>query len=189
MTHDDKPTQLLRGRKPIYDPHLHPNVAHFLAREGFTNVQIAQAMGVNQDTIQTWIKTHSEFSEAIKAGKIPADARVVSGLYLRAIGCFVTERKVIEYPNGERRTETTTKEIPPDPHAGLAWLYNRCPDQWRRDPSKREGENDNVITITFRRVSATMEAINTGNDATARAEPIRGSSCTTGAETVPAPTS
>ena len=39
------------------------------ARDGLSNEQIAHNIGINQDTLYTWIKKYPEFSEALSRGK------------------------------------------------------------------------------------------------------------------------
>ena len=39
------------------------------ARDGLTNEQIADNLGINQDTLYTYKKKYPEFSEALKKGK------------------------------------------------------------------------------------------------------------------------
>ena len=119
------------GRPSRYNPELHPDTARSLARKGKTNQQIAEALGVNLDTVQTWINTYPEFSEALKEGKAPADAKVERCLFQRAIGYKITEKKVIQLPDGTVRKEVTEKEIAPDTTAQIFWLKNRLPGEWR----------------------------------------------------------
>jgi hypothetical protein len=86
---------------------------------------------VSLDTIQVWINQYPEFSEALKEGKAPADAKVEKSLYQRAIGYKYTEKKVIQLPDGTIRKEVTEKEVAPDVTAQIFWLKNRLPDEWR----------------------------------------------------------
>jgi transposase-like protein len=119
------------GRPSPYNPDIHPETARSLARKGKTNLQIAQAIGVSLDTIQVWINQYPEFSEALKEGKAPADAKVEKSLFQRAIGYKYTEKKVIQLPDGTIRKEVTEKEVAPDVTAQIFWLKNRLPDEWR----------------------------------------------------------
>jgi transposase-like protein len=125
----DKPGK--RGRKSLYDPELHPKTARSLARKGKTNLQIAHAIGVSIDTLQTWLNQYSEFSAALKEGKVPADSKVENSLFKRAVGYKYTEKKVVAFPDGSSRIETTKKEVAPDTTAQIFWLKNRLPGEWR----------------------------------------------------------
>ena len=76
--------------------------------------------------------------QAIRAGKILADAEVTSKLYARACG-YVTRQNTKLY----RQDDGSVREVPymveyrPDTPAGSLWLRNRRPDLWRE---KRELE-------------------------------------------------
>jgi hypothetical protein len=130
------------GRPSRYNPDLHPDTARSLARKGKTNHQIAEALGVNLDTVQTWINTYPEFSEALKEGKAPADAKVERSLFQRAIGYKITEKKVIQMPDGSTRKEVTEKEVAPDTTAQIFWLKNRLPGEWRDKQVLEHGGTD-----------------------------------------------
>jgi len=119
------------GRPSRYNPDIHPDTARSLARKGKTNQQIAEAIGVNLDTVQVWINTYPDFSEALKEGKAPADAKVERSLFQRAIGYKITEKKVVQLPDGTKRMEVTEKEVVPDTTAQIFWLKNRLPGEWR----------------------------------------------------------
>ena len=86
---------------------------------------------MNLDTVQVWINTYPEFSDALKEGKAPADAKVERSLFQRAIGYKITEKKVIQNPDGSTRKEVTEKEVAPDTTAQIFWLKNRLPGEWR----------------------------------------------------------
>ena len=47
------------------------------------------------------------------------------------MGWKITEKKVIQNPDGSKRMEITEKEIPPDTTALIFWLKNRRPQEWR----------------------------------------------------------
>ena len=56
------------------------------ARDGLSNEQIAHNIGINQDTLYTWIKKYPEFSEALSRGKEVVDIEVENALLKRAKG-------------------------------------------------------------------------------------------------------
>ena len=51
-----------------------------------SNEQIAHNIGINQDTLYTWIKKYPEFSEALSRGKEVVDIEVENALLKRAKG-------------------------------------------------------------------------------------------------------
>lgn len=105
------------------------------ARDGLTNEQIARQIGINPDTLYTWIKRFPEISEALKKGKEVIDNQVENALLKRALGYEYDEvtEGPIETPEGIKHDEIkrVTKHIPGDVTAQIFWLKNRRPDRWR----------------------------------------------------------
>ena len=104
------------------------------ARDGLTNEQIAKNIGINPDTLYTWIKKFPEISESLKKGKEVVDREVENALLKRALGYEYEEVKTyIEEVDGKRKkkVEKTIKHVPADVTAGIFWLKNRKPEQWR----------------------------------------------------------
>lgn len=50
------------------------------ARDGLTNDQIAKKMGIVRSTLQSWIKTHEDISNALKKGKEVVDTEIENSL-------------------------------------------------------------------------------------------------------------
>lgn len=63
------------------------------ARDGLTNEQIAQNIGITQSTLYDWQKKYSEISEALKRGKEVVDRQVENALLKRALGYQYIEKK------------------------------------------------------------------------------------------------
>lgn len=99
-------------------------------RDGLTDEQIADKIGIHVSTLYEWKKKHAEIDEALKKGKEIADIEVENALHKRAIGYTTIETKKVISPQGTTITETI-KEIPPDTAAAIYWLKNRKPDAWR----------------------------------------------------------
>ena len=103
------------------------------ARDGLTDEQIAQNMGICRDTLIEWKKKYSDISDTIKKGKEVVDFEVENALLKRALGYNATEIKT-KTINGEIAEQTiTVKNIPPDTGAAVFWLKNRRPDKWREN--------------------------------------------------------
>lgn len=100
------------------------------ARDGLTNEQIAQNIGIHPSTIYDWQNKYSEIADALKKGKEVVDRQVENALLKRALGYEVTETKIEESNEGEKVT-TTVKHIQPDTTAQIFWLKNRKPLEWR----------------------------------------------------------
>lgn len=107
------------------------------ARDGLTDEQIAQNIGVHRDTLIEWKKKYSDISDTLKKGKEIVDIQVENALLKRALGYSydeITREQVVNEKTGEKTMEVTKivkKEIVPDTTAQIFWLKNRRPDKWR----------------------------------------------------------
>lgn len=97
------------------------------ARDGLTNDQIAQNIGITPRTLYNWAKKHVLIFQSLKRGKEVVDRQVENALFNKAIGYEYTEEQVI--PDGQ--IVTVTKYMKPDTTAQIFWLKNRKPNQWR----------------------------------------------------------
>lgn len=100
------------------------------ARDGLTDEQIAENIGINPATLYDWKKKYTKISESLKKGKEVVDIQVENALLKRALGYSYEEVKTEETADGEKVT-TITKEVIPDTTAQIFWLKNRRPDKWR----------------------------------------------------------
>lgn len=81
------------------------------ARDGLTDEQIAQKMGVGYSTLQTWKSKYQDIQDTLKKGKDVVDYQVENALLSSALDGNTT--------------------------AQIFWLKNRRPDKWR-DKQKEE---------------------------------------------------
>ena len=120
------------------------------ARDGLTDEQIANNMGIVPSTLYAWKNKFKEISEALKRGKEVVDIQVENSLLKRALGYKyeeVTREKVTDPVTGFSCltvTKKVTKEMAPDVTAQIFWLKNRRPDRWRDKPLERSGRDDGV---------------------------------------------
>ena len=107
------------------------------ARDGLTDEQIAQKIGIKTSTLYDWKNRFPEISEALKKGKEVVDIEVENALLKRALGYSYTEttrelqQNVLTGENELVVTKTVEKFIPPDTTAQIFWLKNRKPEEWR----------------------------------------------------------
>ena len=117
------------------------------ARDGLTNEQIADNLGIGKTTFYRMIKEHSELLEHLKKGKEVIDYEVENALLKRALGYKYEEKTYESIYNKEldiyteRLTKRVTKQVAPDTTALIFWLKNRKPKQWR-DKVDIEGESN-----------------------------------------------
>lgn len=145
MAGKKKPAQKHPGGRPTkYDPSVHPALAESLAREGLTNTEIAEALGIDRATLHNWQNAHKEFFDSVKSGKETPDDNVEKSLYRRALGYEYTETKITKNEDGVIvKTETTVKQVAPDVGAQCMWLKNRRPQDWR---DKQEIEHSGSVS-------------------------------------------
>ena len=133
--------------KSKYETNILPKLflVEMWARDGLTERQIADNLGVAMSTFCLYKGKYSELLEALRKGKEVADYEVENALFKKACG-FTYEEKVKELvldpETGEeewRITKVVEKTALPDTTAQIYWLKNRKPDIWR---DKREQKVD-----------------------------------------------
>lgn len=115
------------------------------ARNGLTDEQIANNLGISKTTFYKYKKEHSELSELLKKGKEVIDTQVENALLKRALGYTYEEQSTETFLNGNVKKKTITKHIPGDTTAQIFWLKNRRPDKWR---DKNVVEHQGELTTT-----------------------------------------
>ena len=116
------------------------------ARDGLTDEQLSQNMGIGTTTLYRWKEEYREIREALKRGKEVVDIQVENALLKRALGYEYTEETrelVKDKETGEYSlsvTKIVTKEVAPDVTAQIFWLKNRKPKKWRSDPQESGNE-------------------------------------------------
>lgn len=96
------------------------------ARDGLTDAQIAEKMGIRRGTLYDWCKKYTDISDTLKKGKEVVDRQVENALLKRALGYRYDE---ITMENGVE-TKRVTKEVAPDTTAQIFWLKNRKREEW-----------------------------------------------------------
>lgn len=113
------------------------------ARNGLTDKQIADNIGINVSTLYEWKKKYKELSDTLKKGKEVVDIQVENALLKKAIGGMYEERVIKE----GIEVQKVIKEIPPDTTALIFWLKNRRPDKWRNKIVDTELNEDETGVI------------------------------------------
>lgn len=113
------------------------------SRDGLTQKQIADNLGINVDTLIEYKKKYPAFSEALKKGKEVVDIEVENALLKRALGYTITlcEQKVDK--DGCVHDLKKDVHIPGDTTAQIFWLKNRKPKYWK-DKQNNENTGDDV---------------------------------------------
>ena len=101
------------------------------ARDGLTNEQMANNIGISLSTFYRWKNANCDFCNAIKDGKEVADYEVENAMYRAALGYHITESKQILGRNGELITLNSERYVQPSISAQIFWLKNRQPEKWK----------------------------------------------------------
>lgn len=104
------------------------------AEKGYTNKEIAFAVGISEKTFYKWLKDKSELLPALKKAKLEIDRKVEQALLRRALGYEFDEimNEDGSSSNGSfDKIRTIRKHILPDVTAQIFWLKNRQPKRWR----------------------------------------------------------
>jgi hypothetical protein len=148
------------GRPTAFHPDLCEQ-AHNYCLLGATNDELAAFFAVSPRTIDNWIAGHSDFGEAVRRGRLVADAKVARGLYARAVGYDrAVERSVIV--GGELKPVTSTTHYPPNVQACIFWLRHRRRQSWCDGPSAATAD-DGIDDIA--RLEAASESVRRGDGA------------------------
>lgn len=136
-----------------------------LARDGYTNQDIAHRLGIEPSVLYNAKRERPEINEAINRGKQIVDYKVENALLKSALGYKTKETKVttiMRYGKVvEEQTETLEKEVAPNSISCQVWLYNRCPDKWKRNRDKLlEDEEEATIQVTVKRATDDSEEEN-----------------------------
>jgi hypothetical protein len=130
------------GAPSLYEPK-HAKMAEKACLAGFTDIELADLLGVSPRTINNWKVEHVEFGAALKAGKDVSDQRVERSLFSRATG-YEHDEVDIRVIGGAIVQTPIRKFYPPDTTAAIFWLKNRKPGEWR---DKQELEHTGNVTI------------------------------------------
>lgn len=158
----------MAGRKSMVDEWITEDALILLegwAREGLTDKDIADNIGIGYSTFTAWKAKNKAIQEALKKGKAPVDFKVENQLLKSALGYYVTVKEPIKLKTKkqlkdkgmieEEKIEFVEKQIyiPPIPACQFFWLKNRKSDKWRE---KQEITTNSIITDDTRAEVAKM---------------------------------
>ncbi len=133
------------GRPTLYKPE-YVEQAKKLCLLGATDRELADFFKVSEQTLNAWKTQHTEFLESLKVGKEQADQRVERSLYQRAVGYSHPDVHVSNF-QGDVTLTPITKHYPPETTAGIFWLKNRKPEDWR-DRVEHTGKDGGPIAVS-----------------------------------------
>lgn len=140
------------GAPTVYNPAILPRIKE-LARDGATDREIAEFIGVSVNTVYRWKAANREFRYALRMGRKSADLRVKRALYQRAIGYSVETVKVFCNKEGEVTQVPIIEHYPPSEAAAIFWLKNRKSDEWRdKQDHTLTGEDGGPVKFVLERI-------------------------------------
>jgi len=126
------------GRKTYWDTRIEPRLFEIAgwARDGHTDKDICEALGVSIPTFYKWKAIKTELLDTLKVNKAIADLTVENSLYKRATGYTYeeTSREIKTDKNDKiifKHVKKTEKIVIPDTTAQIFWLKNRKMNEWR----------------------------------------------------------
>ena len=115
------------------------------ARDGLTDEQIAQNMGIGTTTLYRWKNEFREIRESLRKGKEVVDRQGENALLKNALGFYYEEEMV----TNKGDVVTVRKYEKPNTTAQIFWLKNRKPKQWR-DKQELQHDGDMKININVK---------------------------------------
>lgn len=138
---------MAKPRKDSYEVRVKPKLALVKGwrRRGLTNEQIAENLGISDQSFDNYVKRYEEFADAVDEGAEELEVHIENAMVKRALGYsykeVTKERKLIVNPEtGEEEyklvtTKTVTKHVVPDVTAQQYYLEHRAPKRWEKVPS------------------------------------------------------
>lgn len=126
-------------------------------RNGLTDEQIAQNIGISKVTLYDWEKKFPDFLNSLKKGKDEADIQVENALFKSACGYdYVEVTEELKWDHKSQSyvmmvTKRQKKHMPASQTAQIFWLKNRRAEAWRdkNDNSKPLTEDTDALSRAF----------------------------------------
>jgi len=148
------PARMPGGRPTSYRP-AHAEQARKLCRNGATDREVADILGICIRTFYRWRIEHDDFAAALVTGKDIADDRVERALYQRACGYEYDDVKIFKPAGAKAPVEVPViVHVPADVAAARHWLAMRRPLPWAaRKESAEGGDLSDQLEEAFARVA------------------------------------
>jgi hypothetical protein len=114
-----------------------------MALLGLSDSQMANIIGITEQTLNNWKTEHPMFFESLTQGKENADGKVAKAMYKRALGLTIIEEALTK----DGQIVQLKKELPPDTPAAKHWLANRQRKLWANNGESTMYTTEPLIII------------------------------------------
>ena len=114
-----------------------------MALLGLSDSQMANILGITEQTFNNWKTEHPMFFESLTQGKENADGKVAKAMYKRALGLTIIEEALTK----DGQIVQLKKELPPDTPAAKHWLANRQRRLWANNGESTFNTTEPLIII------------------------------------------
>jgi hypothetical protein len=114
-----------------------------MALLGLSDSQMANIIGITEQTLNNWKTEHPMFFESLTQGKENADGKVAKAMYKRALGLTIIEEALTK----DGQIVQLRKELPPDTPAAKHWLANRQRKLWANNGESTMYTTEPLIII------------------------------------------
>jgi hypothetical protein len=114
-----------------------------MALLGLSDSQMANILGITEQTLNNWKTEHPMFFESLTQGKENADGKVAKAMYKRALGLTIIEEALTK----DGQIVQLKKELPPDTPAAKHWLANRQRKLWANNGESTMYTTEPLIII------------------------------------------
>jgi hypothetical protein len=140
MNSQDEPNK--GGRPTKYKEAFNDQVFE-MALLGLSDSQMANILGITEQTLNNWKTEHPMFFESLTQGKENADGKVARAMYKRALGLTIIEEALTK----DGQVVQLRKELPPDTPAAKHWLANRQRKLWANNGESTFNTTEPLIII------------------------------------------
>lgn len=107
-------------------------VARKIVTLGGTLSDLAEALGIDEQSVRLMALREPSFNEAIRDGRRDDIATAESSLHRRMTGFYAPEEKIFYNSQDDKVIRVQTdRYYPPDTAAAIFWLKNRAPNEWK----------------------------------------------------------
>ncbi len=119
-----------------------------MSKEGMTDAEIADKIGITPKTIRKWKAAHPEIAEALSTAPDEAAANVKASLLELAMGA-VSEECIYEVDEdgNEKLVKKVVKRAAPDLGAAKTWLKVKCGEEGWDDTTIKMGVTDDFASV------------------------------------------